>query len=128
MKICWIRCQNYDEAKNFHGVVYLHEQNGRPFYWGICGISVFGGNPRKVDGMPRNPRYGTSYRHWIEGCLRHAGALYIGTPAEQGNFSLQDIELTLIAMYPSEMNVEEDAQQVIPHIEHQGDVPSSIRG
>ena len=127
MEIHWIRCKCYEDAKNYCDVVYLHEWNNKPFYWGICNISVFGGNTRMLDGRKRNPRYGVSYRHWIEGCLRHGGQLYIGIPSERIDYDLTDIELTLIALYPSEMNVDENARVIVHDIKHSGDIPSSIK-
>jgi len=80
-----------------------------------------------LDGRKRNPRYGVSYRHWIEGCLRHGGQLYIGIPSERIDYDLTDIELTLIALYPSEMNVDENARVIVHDIKHSGDIPSSIK-
>jgi len=127
MEIHWKRCHSYDEAKSALGIVYLHEWNGKPFYWGICDTSVFGGNARVIEGVKRNPRYGSSYRHWIEGCLRNGGKLYIGTPSGLGLYSLMDVERTLIALYPSEMNDEADKKVVVEDLQHLGDVPLSIR-
>ena len=128
MQIHWKRCRTYDESKDFSKVIYLHEWNGKPFYWGVCDTSLFGGNPRKIQGIKKNPRYGASYRHWIEGCLRHGGSLYMGMLSEMGDFSLTDIEQTLIAQYPSEMNSRKDAKIIITNIRHVGDVPPSIKG
>jgi hypothetical protein len=127
MRIRWIQCKSYDEAKNFHDVVYLHEWNSKPFYWGICNNSVFGGNPRTIDGRRRNPRYGPSYRHWIEGCLQHGGKLYIGLPTERENYSLEDIELTLIAQFQAGMNAEVNARIIVQNIEHSGAIPSFMK-
>lgn len=126
MKICWKKCSTYEEAKNFTGVIYLHERDGKPFYWGICNKSIFGGNKRRIDNKLINPRYGSSYRHWIEGCLRHGASLYVGKPIDCGNHDLKDIELSLIAQFPSKMNPEEDPHKIISKIEHIGDRPSSI--
>lgn len=92
MRITWTRCKSYDSAKDSIGVVYLHEWNGCPFYWGIADTTVFGGNARNVDRERRNPRYGRSYRHWIEGVLRHGGRLYVGRVDDLGTYSLKDVE------------------------------------
>jgi len=127
MKITWVQCKSYEEAKNFCDIIYLHQWNDKPFYWGICDNSVFGGNPRTIDDRRRNPRYGPSYRHWIEGCLRHGGTLYIGKPTERESYSLEDIELSLIAQFPSEMNPEVNARIIVQDIEHTGDIPVCIR-
>jgi hypothetical protein len=127
MQIRWKRCRSYDEARSFCGVVYLHEWHDKPFYWGICDKSVFGGTPRPVDGVKRNPRYGISYRHWIDGCLQHGGRLYMGTPTGGAGRSLEDIERTLIAQYPPELNDGGDGRMVIHDIEHSGDVPPCIK-
>jgi len=127
MKITWVQCKSYEEAKNFCDIIYLHQWNGKPFYWGICDNSVFGGNPRTINGRRRNPRYGPSYRHWIEGCLRHGGTLHIGKPTERENYNLEDIELSLIAQFPSEMNPEVNARIIVQDIKHSGDIPVCIK-
>ena len=57
MKITWKKCERYEEVKNNSGIIYLYEWSGRLFYWSKC--SSF------------RSRYETSYRHLIEGCLRH---------------------------------------------------------
>jgi hypothetical protein len=128
IRIRWTRCKTYDDAKDYIGVVYLHEWNGSPFYWGICNGSVFGGNTRQIDGMKRNPRYGSSYRHWIEGCLRHGGSLYVGVPEEKLNGkTLQEIENVLIVKYPTTMNSSSRTSSIRHEIKHEGDVPECIR-
>ena len=127
MQIKWMQCRSYDEAKSFCGVVYLHEWHDKPFYWGICDKSVFGGTTRILDGVKRNPRYGISYRHWIDGCLRHGGKLYMGIPSGSAGRSLEEVERTLVAQYPSELNDDRDGRMVIRNIEHSGDVPPCIK-
>jgi len=71
MKIKWIRCHSYEEARNYSRIIYLHEWHGKPFYWGKAENSFFGGHMRARDGLKASGRYNASYRHWIEGCLRH---------------------------------------------------------
>lgn len=124
MKITWKLYRTYDEAKNCQQSIYLHEWSAKPFYWGMLGKTKFGGNAQAIENGKLNPRYGSSYKHWIEGCLRHGGILYIGIITEQGNASIEQVEKQLIHDYPSEMNPNEPSQQLT--IEHQGDVPISI--
>ena len=124
----WTRCRRYDEAKNYHQVVYLHEWNGRPFYWGVCDKTVFGGNKRKVKGVERIPRYATSYRHWIEGCLLHGGSLYVGKVLGRVRISLKEIEQALIAQHPPKMSQKGGNGLKPMTICHIGEVPKSTRG
>ena len=127
IRIRWTRCHTYDDAINVLGVVYLHEWDGSPFYWGICDRSVFGGNTRQIDGRKRSPRYGSSYRHWIEGCLRHGGSLYVGVPQDLDGKTLQEIEGVLIVQYPATMNSPSKTSHVRHEISHEGDVPVCIQ-
>ena len=127
LRINWQRVNSYEEAKNFFAVVYLHEWDGQPFYWGKVEESVFGGNPRNVSGRRRNGRYNPGYRHWIEGCLQHGARLYFGEVVEREDYSLDQIEAFLITRYPSKMNKQELIVLSIQHIDHDGDVPLSIR-
>lgn len=128
MQIEWQRCETYEQAIHHCDGVYLHEWSGRAFYWGIVNRSVFGGTTRDIDGERRNPRYGTSYRHWIEGCLRHGGRLYVGTVIDRNGISLGEIETVLIHRFRSEMNErrKKPVRQNL-QIEHVGDIPESIR-
>ena len=127
IRIRWKRGHTYDDAKNYIGIIYLHEWNGSPFYWGICDGSVFGGNARQIDGKRCNPRYGSSYRHWIEGCLRHGGSLYVRVPQDLDGKSLQEIESVLIVKYPAIMNSSSKTIPVRHKMMHEGDVPECIR-
>jgi hypothetical protein len=34
VEIEWIQCVDYATAKNYSHVVYLHEWDDKPFYWG----------------------------------------------------------------------------------------------
>lgn len=112
MKIKWIRCRTYGEAKDFRQVIYLHVWDGKPFYWGKA--SSFGA------------RYNYSYRHWIEGCLRHGGALYIGQLDDEALDRIDEVENYLIRKYPSEMNKRVPPPVAEITIEHEGDFPPSI--
>jgi hypothetical protein len=126
VQIEWIQCQNYDEAKNYSGVIYLHERDGKPFYWGKADNSFFGGHKRKLDGLHASGRYNSGYRHWIEGCLRYGAKLYIGRPEAEARSKIAYIENFLIHKYPSVMNdqVIQPAQPLT--IRHIGAVPTSV--
>lgn len=126
MQIKWTHCRTYDEAKDFVGVIYLHEWNGSPFYWGKADGSAFGGNPRNLAGSKRNGRYNPGYKHWIEGCLRHGARLYIGQIDNLAGNSLNNIEGYLIKRFGSEMNRREEVAPDL-NISHVGNVPETIR-
>jgi len=125
MKINWKLYRTYDEAKDCRTAIYLHEWSAKPFYWGMIGKAKFGGNRQKLKDGYLNPRYGSSYKHWVEGCLRHGAILYIGTIKNQSGVSIENVEKQLIHDFPSEMNAAENSQNIT--IEHEGDVPISIR-
>ena len=114
MRIDWIFCQSYDEARRYAAVIYLHERDGKPFYWG------------KADDCEFGVRYNSGYRHWIEGCLRHGAKLYIGVPDEEARKRVGDIENYLIHRYPSVMNSRVKLPVTPLAIRHAGSVPSSI--
>lgn len=124
MKITWKRVTSYEEAKDFFDIIYLHEWDGKPFYWGIVDRAKFGGRKRNFD--DRNPRYGESYAHWIEGCLQHGARLYIGEVEDRGEYSLDQIEAFLMSRYPSKMNKRKRTVLTLREISHFGDVPQSI--
>jgi len=130
MQISWKLCRTYCEAQDFTGVVYLQEWNGKPFYWGIADRSFFGGNKRKYKNTKRSGRYNPGYKHWIEGCLRHGGLLYIGDPEKRESrpVTLKKIESYLIGTYGSEMQGElkRTTRGGKLALEHVGDVPLSI--
>ena len=126
MKITWKRVCSYEEAKDFFEIIYLHEWDGSPFYWGIVDGAKFGGTKRKGDPNDRNGRYGPSYAHWIEGCLQHGARLYIGQVENKGEYSLDQIEAFLIARYPSKMNKRKRTVLTIQEIGHYDDVPQSV--
>lgn len=126
MTITWKHCITYDQARNETGIIYLHEWDNKPFYWGKAHKSYFGGHMRKYEEGKISGRYNAGYRHWIEGCLRHGAKLYVGKLDADGFVAIDAIENYLIAQYGSEMNkkVTKPADLTIEHI---GDVPASIR-
>jgi hypothetical protein len=91
----------------------------------MCKDSVFGGNPRVIEGAKRQPRYGSSYRHWIEGCLEHGATLYIGKCSADEQFDLELVESTLIAELPSDKN--RDAGRKVYDLIHLGEIPLCVR-
>ena len=125
MEIEWKLCRTYNEAKDYKEIIYLHEWSAKPFYWGVANKAKFGGNRQKIENGYLNPRYGSSYKHWIEACIRHGGNLYIGVIKDTNGHDLENIEKQLIHDFPSEMNEPEETQNIT--IEHLGDVPLSIR-
>lgn len=115
MKITWVRCLTYEGAKTYSRVIYLHEWDGSPFYWGIA------------DGCKFDKRYGPSYSHWVEGSLQHGGRLYIGQVTNLNGNSLESVEYALINRFGSSQNKRTketplDAESFV----HDGDVPASI--
>lgn len=126
MKICWTRCHSYAEACDYSRVIYLHEWNGKPFYWGKAHESHFGGNKRDMNGLHASGRYNSGYRHWIEGCLRHGAKLYVGQLSEAALVVVNEVENYLIHTYGHEMNTRVRVPQRQLTIEHLGEVPATI--
>ena len=126
MKIKWIRCRTYEEARDYSRIIYLHEWNGKPFYWGKAHNSFFGGHKRRRDGPEASGRYNAGYRHWIEGCLQHGGRLYVGQLDEEALRCVDELENYLIHTYGHELNTKVAPPPRQLHIEHEGDIPSSI--
>lgn len=126
MKIAWKRCHTYEEARNYSRIIYLHEWNDKPFYWGKAHNSFFGGHKRKRDGLHASGRYNAGYRHWIEGCLQHGACLYVGQLDNDALSQIDEVENYLIHTYGHVMNTK--VRKPLTHfkIEHTGDVPSSI--
>jgi len=126
MKITWVRCESYEAARDYSRIIYLHEWDGKPFYWGKAHNSFFGGHKRKRDGLQASGRYNAGYRHWIEGCLRHGARLYVGKLDDEALQCVDELEKFLIHRYGSEMNsrMEPPAQRLL--IQHEGDIPLSI--
>ena len=127
MKITWNRCFTYKEACDYTGVIYLHEWDEKPFYWGKAHNSFFGGHSRKYNANKMSGRYNSGYSHWIEGCLRHGARLYIGELENEALESINEIENYLISTYPSEMNKRKSLLQEL-NLTHEGEVPKSIKG
>ena len=114
-------------SARFLRVIYLHEWDGKPFYWGKANNSFFGGGKRERDGLKASARYNAGYRHWIEGCLRHGGALYIGRLDDEAITHIDEIENYLIHTYGQEMNTRVTTSRISDlAIQHEGDVPLSI--
>lgn len=127
MQIKWHRCASYDDAKEFSRVIYLHEWDGKPFYWGAAPESFFGGHKRTRGGLTATGRYTNGYRHWIEGCLKHGGRLYIGVPETNMVERIVEIEAYLILTYPSEMNRKIPTSCRNMTLRHAGDVPLCLQ-
>lgn len=126
MKINWIQCSSYEEAKDYARVIYLHAWNDKPFYWGKAHNSFFGGHKRKKEGLCASGRYNTGYRHWIEGFLRHGAKLYIGKLDDEALEVIDEVENYLILTYGHEMNTRVFNSPRKIEIEHNGDVPPFI--
>lgn len=128
--ITWTEYKTYAEAMDCQNCLYLHEWDGKPFYWGHT-TTFFGGNARRSPiGMRKAPRYAASYRHWVEGALRHGGRLFIGIPDENSLSRLVDIERYLIHRFRSEENLKvrlpENASG-LDSIVHVGHLPAVLR-
>lgn len=127
MKITWIRCKSYEDARNYSRIIYLHEWHSKPFYWGKAHNSFFGGHKRKHDGLYASGRYNVGYRHWIEGCLRHGGKLYIGKLDKEALENIDELENYLIITYGQEMNTRSNLPFRQLAVNHVGDIPDSIK-
>lgn len=127
MRITWQRCHTYESAKDQYRIIYLHEWDDRPFYWGKAHNSFFGGNSRQIGDLHASGRYNTGYRHWIEGCLRHGAKLYIGHLNDLALEHINEVENWLIYTYGHEMNSRVYTPPKRLLIEHFGDIPASIR-
>jgi hypothetical protein len=127
VRITWTRCRTYQEARDHSRIIYLHEWNGEPFYWGKAEQSFFGGHKRTRDGLTASGRYNAGYRHWIEGCLRHGGRLYVGTLDTEALANIDEIENFLIYTHGHVMNTEVHVPQRMLEVIHEGDVPASVR-
>lgn len=126
MKISWTRCSSYAEARDHSGIIYLHEWNDKPFYWGKAHQSHFGGHKRELNGLTASGRYNSGYRHWIEGCLRHGAKLYIGRLSQEALLAVNEVENYLIHTYGHEMNTRVRVPPRLLTIEHLGEIPASI--
>jgi hypothetical protein len=118
-RVEWFRCMSYESAADYTGAVYLHERRGKPYYWGKLKRTKFGGASKGKD-QP-NPRYALGYRHWVNGALTGDGKLFIGTvePVE----AIDDVESSLIATHPTEMNRRVNEAPRSISVVHLGDVP-----
>ena len=121
----WTRCASYEDAKDHSWIIYLHEWDGRPFYWGIA-RTYFGGSRRVLGERQVSGRYNQGYRHWIEGCLSHGAKLYVASIAEGDASRIQEVENYLICTFGHEANRRETAVPVELDLIHVGDIPSSV--
>lgn len=126
MKIEWVLCASYEEAKDYSRVIYLHVWHDKPFYWGKAHNSFFGGHKRNKDGLHASGRYNSGYRHWIEGCLRHGGSLYIAKLDSVALKIIDEVENYLIHTYGHEMNTKVSVPLRTLRIEHTGQIPLFI--
>lgn len=126
MKIKWVLCSSYDDAKDYSRIIYLHVWNNEPFYWGKAHNSFFGGHKRNRDGLHASGRYNAGYRHWIEGCLRHGAKLYIGKLDDEALEHLDEVENYLIHTYGHVMNTKVSKPTRHLNITHLGAVPAFI--
>lgn len=128
MTITWTCYKTYKEACDQTGVIYLHEWDDEPFYWGKAHNSFFGGGSRTYEGVRRSGRYNAGYRHWIEGCLRHGARLYIGKLNTEALAVIDEVENFLIHTYPSPPDMNK-RKRPFKHVQltHEGDIPPFIR-
>ena len=126
MTITWKRCITYKSARNYTGIIYLHEWHDRPFYWGKAEKSFFGGHMRPHNENRMSGRYNVGYRHWIEGCLQHGAKLYIGELDAEALAAISEVENFLIAIYPTTMNTRKLTARHFDLV-HEGNVPATIR-
>jgi hypothetical protein len=126
MRIEWKRCETYKEARDYYGIIYLHEWSDEPFYWGKAEKSFFGGGKRNKNGLHASGRYNPGYRHWIEGCLRNGAKLYIGKLDQDALAQIDKVENFLIHTYGHVMNTRVRLPTETLEITHAGDVPASI--
>jgi hypothetical protein len=119
VRIRWKRYASYEDARKREFVVYLHEWKGKPFYWGKTRVT-FGQDGKRAG------RYGAGYKHWIEGCLRHGGRLYIGEPVLPQVVSLNEVENHLIVNYPSVMQQKPKERRLGLRVENSGERPSFL--
>jgi len=117
--IRWRRYRSYRGAKEREFVLYLHEWDGKPFYWGKTRVS-FGQKGK------RTGRYGSGYRHWIEGCLRHGGRLYIGEPKLSAGVSLEDVESFLITRHKPTIPPRPRESRLDMHLKNSGERPAFL--
>lgn len=143
LRIHWKKVGSYEEAKDFHSAVYIHDWQDAPYYIGKLGETVFGGSPRSIRGSLKypdnsNPRYGSSYSHWIDGCLEHGANLYIGTfpdfseAADLGDNERKEILRLLIGvvekilqvqLQPIKGNVPSISIPDLLRLQHTGEIP-----
>ncbi|WP_071182565.1 hypothetical protein [Acidithiobacillus ferrivorans] len=129
--IRWTLCRSYDDARDFTGVLYLHERDGQPLFWGKADKSAFGGNPRIIQGLKFSGRYPESYRHWVDACLSLGDRLYIGeivgneSEDEQSQLKIAEICKFLLMAYPAMYNKPQESATYFD-LRHTGYVPEVL--
>ena len=126
MTITWKQCITYEQARDYTGIIYLHEWFDRPFYWGKAHKSFFGGHMRTHEESRMSGRYNAGYRHWIEGCLQHGAKLYIGVLDAEALTAIDAVENLLIDRYPTTMNTRKQTPANFDLV-HMGDIPATIQ-
>ena len=121
----WTGCLTYEDAMNHSGIIYLHEWDHEPFYWGIA-RTYFGGSTRALGDRRVSGRYNSGYRHWIEGCLRHGARLYVAKIVSGDDSRIQEVENFLICTHGHVANRRETAILTELVISHRGDIPASV--
>ncbi len=122
--IKWKQFKSYDSAMGSYECIYLFVSNDQPNYAGICYKSVFGGSKRMVGNRERSPRYGGSYRHFIDGFIAEGGKLYIGKCLRAKPSLIKPIESSLIYYQKPRYN-----RQVLKpayRLSHKGDIPQYL--
>ncbi|MEY2335099.1 hypothetical protein AAE485_14990 (plasmid) [Acidithiobacillus ferriphilus] len=133
MHIRWTLCRSYDDARDFTGVIYLHERDGKPLFWGKAEKSAFGGHSRIIDGLKFSVRYPESYRHWIDACLAQGDRLYIGEIVgteignEENHLKIAEICKFLLMAYPAAYNKPQESATYFD-LRHTGYVPEILAG
>jgi len=121
--IRWKRYRTYKGAQNRHGVIYLFEGKGRPYYWGKADRSYFGGRKRPLGEKEVCGRYGPSYDHLVTAFLMLGGRLYIGEPTLPEPVTLDDLEDFLIAKFPPEIPARHPKPRFNLRLKNTGSLP-----
>ena len=126
VRIRWKRHKSYEDAQGCHGVVYLFEGKGRPFYWGKADRSYFGGNKRQLGEREACARYCTSYEHLITSFLMLDGRLYIGEPTLPKGVTLDHVEDYLITEFPPVIPARPPKTHLNLRLVNTGDLPACL--
>ena len=130
VRMVWTEPGSYDDAQDFFHCVYIHEKDGRIFYVGEANTSSFGGYGRrkickdgKWDGEMRNPRYQSSYRHWIDALLSTGSRLFIGEVEDTGRVTEVERHLRWQLQPELDRDRSNPPKESPNQITHLGDVP-----